>query len=76
MGRIGIINKYNELSEKMETLPAYQNLSSELHELNLEKNLLERRVAEFENENKALLDEILRHRQKEKVEQYLQSKEV
>ena len=29
----GIINKYNELSEKMETLPAYQNLSSELHEL-------------------------------------------
>lgn len=76
MGRIRIINKYNELSEKMETLPAYQNLSSELHELNLEKYLLERRVAEFENENKALVDEILRHRQKEKVEQYLQSKEV
>ena len=39
----------------METLPAYQNLSSELHELNLEKYLLERRVAEFENENKALI---------------------
>ena len=76
MGRIGIINKYNELSEKMETLPAYQNLSSELHELNLEKYLLERRVAEFENENKALISEIMRHRQKEKVEQYLQSKEV
>ena len=76
MGRIGIINKYNELSEKMETLPAYQNLSSELHELNLEKYLLERRVAEFENENKALISEIMRHRQKEKVEEYLQSKEI
>ena len=76
MGRIGIINKYNELSEKMETLPAYQNLSSELHELNLEKYLLERRVAEFENENKALISEIMRHRQKENAEQYLQSKEI
>ena len=76
MGRIRIINKYNELSEKMETLPAYQNLSSELHELNLEKYLLERRVAEFENENKALISEILRHKKREEVESYLQSKEV
>ena len=76
MGRIRIINKYNELSEKMETLPAYQNLSSELHELNLEKYLLERRVAEFENENKALISEILRHKKREEVESYLQSKEI
>ena len=76
MGRIRIIEKYNKLSEGIESLPAYQNLSSELHELNLEKYLLERRVAEFENENKALISEIMRHRQKEKVEQYLQSKEV
>ena len=76
MRRAGIIEKYNKLSEGIESLPAYQNLSSELHELNLEKYLLERRVAEFENENKALIQEILRHRQKEKVEQYLQSKEV
>ena len=76
MGRIRIINKYNELSEKMETLPAYQNLSSELHELNLEKYLLERRVAEFENENKALISEILRHKRREEVESYLQSKEI
>ena len=76
IGRIGVVEKYNKLSEGMENLPAYQNLSSELHELNLEKYLLERRVAEFENENKALVDEILKHRQKEKVEQYLQSKEV
>lgn len=76
MGRIRIINKYNELSEGMQNLPAYQNLSSELHELNLEKYLLERRVAEFENENKALIKEIMRHRQKEEVEKYLESKEV
>ena len=76
MRRAGIIEKYNKLSEGIESLPAYQNLSSELHELNLEKYLLERRVAEFENENKALISEIMRHRQKEKVEQYLQSKEV
>ena len=76
MGRIRIINKYNELSEEMENLPAYQNLSSELHELNLEKYLLERRVAEFENENKALISEILRHKKREEVESYLQSKEI
>lgn len=76
MRRAGIIEKYNKLSEGIESLPAYQNLSTELHELNLEKYLLERRVAEFENENKALISEIMRHRQKEKVEQYLQSKEV
>lgn len=76
MRRAGIIEKYNKLSEGIESLPAYQNLSSELHELNLEKYLLERRVAEFENENKALIQEILRHRQKEKVEEYLQSKEI
>ena len=76
MRRAGIIEKYNKLSEGIESLPAYQNLSTELHELNLEKYLLERRVAEFENENKALIQEILRHRQKEKVEQYLQSKEI
>ena len=76
MGRIGIINKYNELSEKMETLPAYQNLSSELNDLNVEKYLLEKQVAHFENENSALIKEIMRHRQKEKVEQYLQSKEI
>ena len=76
IGRIGVVEKYNKLSEDMENLPAYQNLSSELHELNLEKYLLERRVLEFENENKALVDEILRHRQREKVEHYLQSKEI
>ena len=76
MGRIRIINKYNELSENMETLPAYQNLSSELNDLNVEKYLIEKQVAHFENENSALIKEIMRHRQKEKVEQYLQSKEV
>ena len=76
MGRIRIINKYNELSDNMESLPTYQNLSSELNDLNVEKYLIEKKVAHFENENKALIQEILRHRQKEKVEQYLQSKEV
>ena len=76
MGRIRIINKYNELSDNMESLPTYQNLSSELNDLNVEMYLLEKKVAHFENENKALIQEILRHRQKEKVEQYLQSKEI
>ena len=76
IGRISIINKYNELSENIESLPAYQDLSSELNDYNVEKYMLEKKIAQFENENKALLDEILRHRQKEKVEQYLQSKEV
>lgn len=76
MGRIRIINKYNELSEKIESLPTYQNLSSELNDLNVEKYLLEKKVAHFENENSALIKEIMRHRQKEKVEQYLQSKEI
>lgn len=76
MGRISIINKYNTLSENMETLPTYQNLSSELNDYNVEKYLLEKKIAHFENENSALIKEIMRHRQKEKVEQYLQSKEV
>ena len=76
MGRIRIINKYNELSEEMENLPAYQNLSSELHELNVEKFMIEKKIAQFENENSALIKEILRHKQKEQVEKYLESKEV
>ena len=76
MGRIRIINKYNELSENMENLPAYQNLSSELHELNVEKFMIEKKIAQFENENSALIKEILRHKQKEQVEKYLESKEV
>ena len=76
MGRIRIINKYNELSENMETLPAYQNLSSELNDYNVEKYMLEKKVAQFENENSALIKEILRHKQKEQVEKYLESKEV
>ena len=76
MGRIGIINKYNELSEKMGTLPTDQNLSMELNDYNVEKYMLEKKIAQFENENSALIKEIMRHRQKEKVEQYLQSKEV
>ena len=76
MGRIRIINKYNELSEGMQNLPAYQNLSSELHELNVEKFMIEKKVAQFENENAALIKEIMRHRQKEQVEKYLQSKEI
>ena len=76
MGRIGVIEKYNKLSEEMENLPAYQNLSSELHELNVEKFMLEKKIAQFENENGALIKEILRHKQKEQVEKYLESKEV
>ena len=76
MGRIRIIEKYNKLSEGIESLPAYQNLSSELNDYNVEMYLLEKKVAHFENENKALISEIMRHRQKEKVEQYLQSKEI
>ena len=71
-----IINKYNTLSENMENLPTYQNLSSELNDYNVEKYMLEKKVAQFENENAALIKEIMRHRQKEEVEKYLESKEV
>ena len=76
MGRIRIINKYNELSDKMETLPTYLDLSSELNDYNVEKYMLEKKLAQFENENSALIKEILRHKQKEQVEKYLESKEV
>ena len=76
MGRIRIINKYNELSEEMENLPTYQNLSMELNDYNVEKYMLEKKVAQFENENKALISEILRHKKREEVESYLESKEV
>ena len=76
MGRIGIMNKYNTLSENMENLPTYQNLSSELNDLNVEKFLLEKKIKEYEEENHVLIKEILAQRKKEQVEQYLQSKEI
>ena len=76
MGRIRIINKYNELSEEMENLPTYQNLSMELNDYNVEKYMLEKKVAQFENENKALISEIMRHKKRKEVESYLESKEV
>ena len=76
MGRIRIINKYNELSENMETLPTYQNLSMELNDYQVEKYLLEKKVAQFEEENHVIIKEILKDRQREKIEQYLQSKEI
>ena len=76
MGRIRIINKYNELSEEMENLPTYQNLSMELNDYNVEKYMLEKKVAQFENENKALISEIMRHKKRKEVESYLQSKEI
>ena len=76
MGRISIINRYNKLSEEMENLPAYQNLSMELNDYNVEKYMLEKKVAQFENENKALISEILRNKKREEVERYLQSKEI
>lgn len=76
MGRISIINKYNTLSENMETLPTYQNLSSELNDLNVERFLLEKAIKNYEEENHVLIKEILAQRKKEQVEQYLQSKEI
>lgn len=76
MGRISIINKYQALSDNMENLPTYQNLSSELNDLNVEKFLLEKKIKEYEEENHVLIKEILAQRKKEQVEQYLQSKEI
>lgn len=76
MGRIRIINKYNELSENMETLPTYQNLSSELNDYQVEKYMLQKKIAQYESDNKALISEIMRHRKKSEVEKYLESKEV
>lgn len=76
MGRISILNKYNTLSENIESLPIYQSLSSELNDYNVEKYMLEKKLQEFEQENDVLIKEIQRNKQREKVEQYLQSKEI
>lgn len=76
MGRIRIINKYNELSQNIESLPLYQSLSSELNDYNVEKYMLERRVAQYEEENDTLIKEIQRSKKRQEVEQYLQSKEM
>ncbi|MBP3927958.1 MAG: hypothetical protein J6D47_00125 [Peptostreptococcaceae bacterium] len=76
MKRISIINKYNTLSENMENLPTYQNLSSELNDLNVEKFLLEKKIKEYEEENHVLIKEILAQRKKDQVEKYLESKEI
>ena len=76
MKRVSIINKYNTLSENMENLPTYQNLSSELNDLNVEKFLLEKKIKEYEEENHVLIKEILAQRKKDQVEKYLESKEI
>lgn len=76
MNRISIINKYNNLLEGMQDLPVYQNLTTELNDYNVELYMLQTKLQEFEQENDALIKEIQRNRQKEKVEQYLQSKEI
>ena len=76
MKRISIMNKYDTLLGNMENLPTYQNLSSELNDLNVEKFLLEKKIKEYEEENHVLIKEILAQRKKEQVEQYLQSKEI
>lgn len=76
MKRISIINKYQTLSDNMESLPAYQNLSSELNDLNVERFLLEKAIKNYEEENHVLIKEILAQRKKEQVEKYLQSKEI
>ena len=76
LGRIGVIEKYNKLSENMENLPVYQNLSIELNDLKVQRYMIEKKVAEYEHENKALISEIMRHKKREEVEIYLQSKEI
>ena len=76
LGRIGVIEKYNKLSENMENLPVYQNLSIELNDLKVQRYMIEKKVAEYEHENRALISEIMRHKRREEVEQYLQSKEI
>ena len=76
MKRVSIMNKYQALSDNMQNLPAYQNLSSELNDLNVERFLLEKAIKNYEEENHVLIKEILAQRKKEQVEQYLQSKEI
>ena len=76
MKRIAILNKYQTLSENMENLPAYQSMATELNDLAVEKYLIEKKVQQYELENDALIKEIQRKKQMEKVEQYLQSKEL
>ena len=76
LGRIGVIEKYNKLSENMQNLPVYQNLSIELNDLKVQRYMIEKKVAEYEHENRALISEIMRHKKREEVESYLQSKEI
>ena len=76
MKRISIMNKYDTLLGNMQNLPTYQNLSSELNDLNVERFLLEKAIKNYEEENHVLIKEILAQRKKEQVEQYLQSKEI
>ena len=76
MGRISIINKYNTLSENIESLPIYQDLSSELNDYNVEKYMLEKKLAQFESENSEIIKEVQRDKKRKEVEQYLQSKEM
>ena len=76
MKRISIMNKYDTLLGNMQNLPTYQNLSSELNDLNVERFLLEKAIKNYEEENHVLIKEILAQRKKEQVEKYLQSKEI
>lgn len=76
MKRIAIMNKYNELSENLEGTPIYQNLSTELNDLNVEQYLLDTKIRQYEDDNEDFIREILQEKRKKEVEQYLQSKEI
>ena len=76
MKRISIVNKYKTLEENLEGTPIYQNLSTELNDLNVEQYLLDKKIRQYEEDNKDFIREIMQEKRKKDVEKYLQSKEI
>ena len=74
MGRIAIIEKYNRLSQGMDQLPVYQNLTTELNDYNVELYMLQKKVQQFEEENHDIIKAIEQDKRKQKVQEYLNSK--
>ena len=74
MGRIAIIEKYNRLSQGMDQLPVYQNLTTELNDSNVELYMLQKKVQQFEEENHDIIKAIEQDKRKQKVQEYLNSK--
>ena len=74
MGRVAIIEKYNRLSQGMDQLPVYQNLTTELNDSNVELYMLQKKVQQFEEENHDIIKAIEQDKRRQKVQEYLESK--